>query len=128
MALNQDDIAWLERLPMGQLLGVLASPGALQEVLEWAIAHKSWAIRMTACDNKNLPETLILQHYKHFGWGELIIFVNKEKVPLEVLEYISVIPPDIRPHSREYDWNKELRDIARKRLGLSKESENTEGK
>lgn len=118
----------IEGLPRKDLLKRLSDPSAPYELLEWALSHESWALRQTACDNQNLPESLMLLHYRRFGWLELIILVNKKQVPREILEYISMIAPDIRPHTGAYDWNKDLRDIACKRLGLSEKSERMEEK
>ena len=80
-----------------------------------------WYVWQALAYNERTPEHVLRELYPKNEWFITIALVHNASTPAEIIESIAHLPVEIRGAnevSKGYDKNKEIRDIARKRLGL----------
>lgn len=117
------DAKMLEQFLYDRSPAVLAAaagmPEAPESILKVALFSDEWAPRLEVCAHESAPFALVEHIYKTLTWSEKLALANNPSTPESILRLIVETPPDLRGDGKKMeDWAMDLRNRARRRLGM----------
>jgi len=127
---NIDHDEWKKHTEVGAIVTLINDSATLKEVIGY-IAHKmlvkpslqeDWPVRQALAYCRNTPEDVLRDFFARHDWYLWLGLANNSSCPRDILEHFADLPVEVCGVHKGYggyDQNKEIREIARKRLGIA---------